>query len=136
MPKNTSKTYLYRKAAEGEWAKVCDITSYPDVFTPPPRLDATTLSNTQRVYIPDIADVPDMTFGMWYEVTEFEKIKGFEGTPADYQLRFGDTGEDGVFSWTGDIFVTPLGGSVGAVREGQITTYPSTEITFGTSIGA
>lgn len=132
MPQNTSNTYLYHKATQAatEFTKVCDITSYPDIFAAPPRLDATTLSHTQHVYIKDIADLPDMQFGCNYEVDDFERIKGLEGQQLDYELRFGEDGESGTFAWTGDIFITPTGGAVGAVRAGQITCYPGTEIDF------
>ncbi len=135
MPQNTSKTYLYYKATTGAttYEKLCDITSYPDIFAAPPRLDATTLSNTQHVYVKDIADIPDMQFGCNYELADFEKVKALEGQQLPYELRFGDNGESGKFQWTGDIFITPTGGAVGAVRAGQITCYPSTEIDIATT---
>lgn len=134
MAQNTSKTYLYHKAtpSASEFIKLCDITTYPDIFTPPARLQTTTLSNTQHTYTPDIKDIPDFQFGCNYELDDFQRIKALEGTKLDYELRFGDDGEYGIFSWKGDIFITPTGGSVGAVRGGQITCYPETEIEFDT----
>lgn len=130
MPKNTSNTYLYHKAttAAAEYTKLCDITSYPDIFTAPGRLDVTTLSHEQRVYIKDIADIPDMQFGCLYEKADLIRIRALQDKQLPYELRFGEEGEDGKFQWTGEIFITPTGGSVGAVRSGQITCYPSTEI--------
>lgn len=128
MATNTSKTYLYHKVA-AVYEKLVDITSYPDVFAAPARLDATTLSNTQRVYIPDITDIPEMTFGALYAVADYSKVKALQGVSTDYAIWFGDLGVEGKFGWTGDIFVTPKGGGVGAVREAEITCYPSTEIT-------
>ncbi len=132
MPQNTSNTYLYHKAtpSASTFTKLCDITTYPDIFSAPPRLDATTLSNTQHVYVKDITDVPDMQFGCNYEVDDFERIKALEGIQLDYELRFGAAGEYGTFAWKGDIFITPTGGAVGAVRAGQITCYPANEIAF------
>lgn len=129
MITNTSKTYLkYAATEQGTFADLCPITNYPDIFTPPERLDTTTLSNEQRTYIPGIKDVPEMTFGAWYEKTQYETIKGLVGKTSYFQLHFGENGEHGKFSWAGDLFVTPTGGEVGGVRGMQITCYPSTEI--------
>lgn len=130
MPENTSKTYLFTAdAATGLiFTKLVDITSYPDVFTPPAKLQVTTLSNTQHVYIPDIADVPDMTFGALYSDADYDTVAALAGAQTKCQLQFGDAGVNGKFDWTGDIFVTPKGGAVGAPREMEITCYPSTEI--------
>lgn len=132
---NTSKTYLFYKATTEATAyeKLCDITSYPDVWAAPSRLDKTTLSDTQHVYEKDIADVPEMQFGCNYAKADMTKIKALEGQQLPYQLQFGESGADGMFNWTGDIFFTPTGGSVGAVRAGQITCYPSTQITVATA---
>lgn len=126
---NTSKSYLYYKPSTGStYEKLLDITSYPALFAAPPKLDATTLSDTQRVYIPDIADTEDMVFGANYDIDSYRKVKELEGVQTDYEFRFGDKGEYGRWQWTGDIFTTPVAGEVGAVRAMEMTLYPSTEI--------
>lgn len=129
MATNTSKTYLNYKTTElGTFAKLVDITSYPDIFAPPGKLDITTLSDTQRKYIPDIKDVSDLVFGCLYDSAEFDTVAALQGNQYWYQLEFGDAGAEGTFEWQGDIFITPKGGQVGAVREGEITCYPATDI--------
>ena len=130
---NTSNTYLFYKAtAEATtYEKLCDITSYPDVWTAPARLDRTSLSDAQHVYEKDIADVPDMAFGANFAIADQTKIKALEGQQLPYQLQFGEAGADSKYEWTGDIFFTPTGGGVGAVRTANITCYPSTEIVVG-----
>ena len=46
---STYKTYLmYRTNSSGTWAKVVDITSFPDLIGTPERIDITTLSDAQR----------------------------------------------------------------------------------------
>jgi len=129
---NTSNTFLMYKATSSASAfeKLCDITSYPDMITPPGKLDATTLSNNQHVYEKDISDIGDLTFGALYKKADYEKINTLTGQELEYALYFGEDGDDGIFSWTGDIFVSPKGGSVGELRTAEITCYPSTEITF------
>lgn len=134
MATNTSLTTLSYSTDDGTtYEPLCEITSYPDLFTPPPKLDVTTLSNSQRVYIPDIADVPDLTFGAFYDETVYDTIKGLEGTEGMYKLEFGEAGAQGAWTWDGDVFVTPKGAGVGAAREMEITCYPATEITKETA---
>lgn len=129
---NTSKTYLMYKSSTSTSAyeKLCDITSYPDLLTAPGKLDATTLSHTQHVYEADIADQADLTFGVLYLKADMTKIQALQGQALPYAVYFGKDGEDGIFEWTGDIFVSPKGGGVGELRTGEITCYPSTEIAF------
>lgn len=128
---NTSKTYLLYKAdGSSAYAKLTDITSAPALQTAPPKIDATTLSDTQHVYIPDIADTDDMTFGANYDKESYVRLKALEGKQIEYELRYGDKGEHGRFQWTGDIFTTTTASEVGAVRGMELTMYPSTEIVF------
>ena len=131
MATNTSKTFLNTKVSAA-YTKLVDITSYPDIFTAPPRLDTTTLTDTQRTYIKDIVDVPEMVFEAWYDKTAYTAVKALEGKQTEFQLAFGETGtgSQGTFTWTGDIFCTPLGGGVSGIRGMQITCYPSTAITY------
>lgn len=128
---NTSKTYLlYAPDGGSTYEKLVDITSTPALQTAPPKLDATTLSDDQHVYIPDIADTEDMVFGANYDKVSFGKLKALEGQQIPYELRYGEKGEHGRWQWTGDIFTTTTANEVGAVRGMELTLYPSTEIEF------
>lgn len=128
---NTSKTYLFYATEGGTtYEKLIDVTNTPALQTAPPKLEATTLSDTQRVYIPDISDVEDMVFGANYDKESYLKLKALEGKQISYELRYGDNGELGRWQWTGDIFTTITANEVGAVRGMEMTLYPSTEIKF------
>ena len=49
---STYGTYLmYRTTTSGEYAKLIDITSFPDLIPPKERIDITSLSDYMRVYI-------------------------------------------------------------------------------------
>ena len=49
---STYQTYLmYRTTTTGEYAKLIDITSFPDLVPPKERIDITSLSDYMRVYI-------------------------------------------------------------------------------------
>ncbi|MGN0620556.1 MAG: hypothetical protein ACI4I9_01710 [Porcipelethomonas sp.] len=129
--KTTSNTYLYaKKSGETSFLKLIDITSYPDIFTAPEKIDVSDLSSNQKKYTAGMIDLPDYEFGYNYTKSAYDKVKALEGkNDTVYQIRFGENGEYGAWQWTGDIFVNVSGGDVGAKREGTITCYPETDIT-------
>ena len=134
MEKSTSKTFLYHSATEkGAFEKLIDITSYPDIFSAPEKLDISDLSSNQKKYTQGMVDVPDYEFGFIYDKAKFDAVKKLEdGKTHYYQIRFGEKGEYGAWQWSGTHFATPNGGSVGAAREGKIVCYPESEITEAT----
>ncbi len=129
MEKSTINTFLYHSAtAEGNFTKLVDITSYPDVFSAPEKLDISDMSSKQKKYTPGMVDLPDYEFGYIYDKEAYDTIKGLEGKEEFYQLRFGKNGEYGCWQWSGDIFTTPKGGSVGSAREATAMCYPNGEV--------
>ncbi len=129
MEKSTINTFLMHSAtADGEFKKLVDITSYPELFSAPEKLDISDMSSKQKKYTPGMVDVPDQEFGYIYDKTAYQKIKQLEGTDQYYQLRFGENGEYGCWQWHGDVFTTISGGSVGAAREAKLITYPACDI--------
>lgn len=128
MEKSTSMTFLFHKVGD-TFSKLVDITSYPDLFVKPEKLDVSDLSSNQKKYVPGMVDLPDYDFGFNYSKEAYAKVKALEGKSTTYQLRFGANGEFGIWQWDGDIFVTPTGGAVGAARTGTITVYPATNVT-------
>ena len=130
MEKTTINTFLMHSATkDGEFEKLVDITSYPDIVTAPEKLDISDMSSKQKKYTPGMVDLPDYEFGFIYNKAAYDAVKALEGKEGFYQLRFGANGEYGAWAWTGDIFATPTGGSVGAAREAKIICYPAGEVT-------
>jgi hypothetical protein len=130
MEKTTINTFLlHANTADGEFTKVVDITSYPDIFTSPEKLDISDMSSRQKKYTPGMVDLPDYEFGFIYDKAAYEAVKALEGKEVFYQIRFGANGEYGAWQWKGDIFATPTAGSVGSAREAKLICYPSTEVT-------
>lgn len=130
MEKTTINTFLLHSATEdGEFKKVVDITSYPDIFTAPEKLDISDMSSKQKKYTPGMVDLPDYEFGFIYDKDAYDAVKELEGTEGYYQLRFGENGEYGAWGWRGDVFATPTAGSVGSAREAKLICYPATEVT-------
>ena len=130
MEKTTINTFLLHSAtADGEFTRLVDITSYPDIFTAPEKLDISDMSSRQKKYTPGMVDLPDYEFGFIYDQEAYNKVKALEGTEGFYQLRFGENGEYGAWQWSGDVFATPTSGSVGSAREAKLICYPATEVT-------
>ncbi len=120
MAKCTNKTFLMRKAADGEvFAKLIDITEYPDLGGEKEKIDVTTLSDTKKRTINGIEDTGDLQFKSWYEKADYEKLLAIQeaGTVDTYQLWFGENGEDGIWEWSGIMAVYPNTGSSNNARE-------------------
>ena len=137
---STYKSYLmYRTTTAVSYSKVIDITSFPDLIGTPERIDITTLSDAQRVYIAGIQDRDDMTFNANYTANNFKTVHDLEGHIYEYALWFGATGDvgsetptgsEGQFSWTGDIRAGVTGGGVNEAVGMTVTCTPSTVVTF------
>ena len=129
MEKTTINTFLYYKEGTATtFTNLVNITSYPDIFTAPEKLDISDMSSKQKKYTPGLVDLPEYEFGFIYSKVDYEKVKALEGKTVTYQLRFGQIGEYGAWEWQGDVFATPTSGSVGSAREAKLVCYPSTEV--------
>lgn len=140
-PISTYKTYLMYKAttAATEYTKLLDIKSFPDLGGEPERIDVTTLSDKIRKYTPGVQDLSSLTFNANYIAADYQKVLALEGKQTDYAIWIGaetsnnvDTpnGENGKWSWTGDVSVFKAGGDVNAAQDMTITMYPSTDFAF------
>jgi len=136
---STYQTYLmYRTSTSGTFAKLIDITSFPDLIPTPERIDITTLSDYMRKYISGIGDTGEMTFGANYTPANFKAVDDLKGNQYEYSVWFGASGEAGSevpdghygkFSWTGDVAASVNGGGVNEAVGMTITATPSTVIT-------
>lgn len=143
MAINTYGSYLMQGTGEGTltWAKLIDIKDYPDVITPPENLDATSLSDPMRVYIPGIKDTGgNIEFTANYSASDFATIKALEGTEGNFALWFGNTGtppapdgSKGKFTFKGYPYVSKKGAGVNEVSEMTVGIIPTSEITFSAS---
>lgn len=120
MAKCTNKTFLMHKATGGDsFAKLIDITEYPDLGGEKEKIDVTTLSDTKKRTINGIEDTGDLQFKSWYEKADYVKLLAIQeaGTVDTYQLWFGEDGADGIWEWSGVMAVYPNTGSSNNARE-------------------
>ena len=142
---STYQTYLmYRTTTNGSYAKLIDITSFPDLVPPKERIDITSLSDYMRVYINGIGDTSEFSFGANYTIDNYTAINTLEaaGTIYDYAVWFGASGNagseipdghNGKFSWSGEISAGISGGGVNEAVGMTINCTPSTVVVFSTT---
>lgn len=128
MAVSTQVTTLSHSATGTTYAKLVDITSYPDLGSAPSKLDTTTLSAVKfKTSILGLQEVPDLTFEANYDKADYDRISKLSGNQY-FKLSFG-TG-DGAFTWQGEVQVYANGGGVDEVRKMTIVLSASTPLTF------
>lgn len=141
MAISTISSFLMEGTGSGTltWAKLVDIKDYPDLIPSPENLDATSLTDKMRVYIPGIKDNGgNIEFTCNYDAATFSTLKGKEGTESNFGVWFGDNagtpdGHNGKFTFKGYPYVAKMGGGVNEVSEMRVGIIPTTEITFSAS---
>lgn len=124
-PFSTYKTYLYKGSS-----KLIDIKDFTEPLSPREALDTTVASSDERTYMPGIRTKSKLTFTCNYTKGEFTTLKALEGSSATYSIRLGDSGEDGIFSFSAYLSVNVAGKGVNEVQEMVITLYPTSTVTF------
>jgi len=137
---STYQTYLmYRTTTTGDFAKLIDITSFPDLIPPKDRIDITSLSDYMRTYINGIGDTAEMSFDANYTPENYTSVHSLEDHQYEYAVWFGASGSEGSevpdghmgkFDWTGDISAGISGGGVNEAVKMTIKCTPSTVIVY------
>lgn len=123
----TINTYLnYKATAGGTYAKLIDITEFPDLGGTPEQIDVTTLTNTTRQYIQGVKDTSDVNFTANFDKTAYETINGLT-TTTYFQVLMAD---GSAFQFTGTASAYVNGGGVNEAVTMTITIYPTSDVTF------
>lgn len=139
MAENTYGTYLMKKDGES-YTKLIDIKDYPDIGGDAETLETTTLSDSMQTFILGIQSGDAMQFTHNYSLADYQALLALKGQELDLAIWFGGkesggvvtpTGENGKFSFKGQLSVKISGKGVNDVREMVSTIAPSTEITVG-----
>ena len=140
---STYQTYLmYRTTTTGTFAKLIDITSFPDLIPPKERIDITSLSDYMRTYISGVGDTSEFSFGANYTAENYSKVTALEGHIYEYAVWFGASGSagneipdghNGKFDWQGEISAGVSGGGVNEAVGMTINATPSTVVVFSST---
>lgn len=124
------------------YEKLCDITGFPSMMGAPEGLDATTLSDPQRVYEAGIREIEaGLPFTANYNKTVFDSIDAEKEKNHKYSLWIGGTltgstmtptGSDGKFDVEGHLYPSLNEGGVNEIIGMTLTLMPSTAVTRGT----
>ena len=118
----TNKTFLMHKNAEGKWAKLVDITKYPQIGGEPERIEVTRLTDTKKRYINGLQDSQSLGFEANYLKEDYAKLNELAGSLETFRLCFGDNlGTDGCWEWSGKLSVTISEGESNAARKMSFT---------------
>lgn len=138
MATSTYMTFLMHKKSDNEYEKLVDITEFPDLGSDPEMLETTTLSDKMQTFILGIQSNSGLSFSANYDHTDYLALKALAGKTEGYAVWFGGTegadgkvtpsGEDGKFSFDGQLSAHVTGGSANEVRGMAITIAPSTPI--------
>lgn len=136
MAMSTAGTYLYYKSVgEGtpaDFKKLCDITNYPDMGSTPSKLDTTDLSClTYKTSILGLQDLPELTFEAWFTKEQYTTLQSLKNKLFIFELRFGEEGVDGKFTWQGEVVSYVKGAGVDEVRGMTLVLSAETEPVFG-----
>lgn len=140
---STYLTFLMHDKSElkdgSEWEKLIDITEFPDMGTDPEMLETTTLSDRMQTFILGIQGNEALNFNTNYNKEGYKALKALERKDEVYAVWFGGTddgntvtptGDEGKFSFGGELSVRVTGGGVNEVRGMGITIAPTTVIKF------
>lgn len=139
MAISSYKTFLMKKGDTGStYEKLVDIKEFPDLGGDPNMLDATTLSDPMQINIMGIQKVDALSFTANYTSTDFDTLNDLAGKELELAVWFGGTesggtltptGDQGKFTFKGQLSVYVKGAGVDNVVEMAITIAASTKIT-------
>ena len=144
MARTSYKTFLMKGSGSSTvtYSKLCDIKEFPDLGSAPDTIDVTTLSDGQKVYLPDIFDPGNLEFNANYDPDTYATLKALEGQTNKYAVWFGGTESQGVltpdgsagkFEFEGQLSVWVKGAGVSAAVDMGISIAPSTKIVKASS---
>lgn len=119
------------------WEKLVDIKNVPAMGGAPETLETTTLSDWMQTFINGIQTSEAKEFTCNYDKAKFKELKELEGKTEKYSLWLGGTkassavtptGDDGKFTFEGQLAVWLSEGDVNSVMEMTISLAPSTPI--------
>lgn len=146
MAISTFKVFLMKGSTSGgstTYSKLVDIKDFPDLGGDPEMLETTTLSDKMQTFIKGIQSGEALKFTANYDKSDYQTVKAEEAEAGQYAVWFGGsegsdgtitpTGDQGKFSFGGELSVHPVGGGVNEVIDMAITIAPTTPITFSAS---
>lgn len=125
---STIGTILKIGEAAASLNKVCPIKSFPQLGGESEQIEVTDMEDKAQTFVPGVKQQESMPFTANYTKETFAALKALEGKELIFELDFGDSGENGQFSWKGQLIVFVNEGEVNGGIDMTISVTPSTEI--------
>lgn len=134
---HTMHTYLMYKSG-GNWTPLVPVSEVPDLWTAPPTIDTTTLSDTMRTYINGLVDPGSLEFTANYTPANMTALAAVANTPdTDFGVFLGYSnstyGTNGKFTFKGELSYGLKAASVDDKHNIGIAIAVSTEIAYSNS---
>jgi hypothetical protein len=127
---STINTVLEFGAGAGASSEqLAHIKTYPDLGGAPEQIATTDLEDDVSTNVNGVQNLQALEFTCNYTPEEYEHAVETSNTEGTYTLKFGNSGANGIFKWTGQHTVRVSGGNVNGVREMVITVAASSKIT-------
>ena len=143
MAISTYKVFLMVAKTDDTYEKLIDIKSFPNLGGAPERLETTTLSDRMQTFINGIQTLESMEATANYTLADYKAVKAVANEEQKLAFWFGGTegadgkavpnGEDGKYTFTGQIDAYVTGGGVNEVVGMTISITPSTPIVEATT---
>ncbi|MCI8611913.1 MAG: phage tail protein [Clostridiales bacterium] len=128
MAISTSGIYLKVKGTASEtYEDLVDIKAFPDMGAAPQTIETTTLSDTAQKFIMGVKTTVPMEFTANYDPADYDKLIALTGEQ-NFALYFGKNGENGIFTWSGELTVWVVGAGTNAAVDMKISIVPTGEI--------
>lgn len=113
------------------WEQLLPVKTTPQLGGAPEQLETTTLDDSMQTFINGIQAAEAMSFTANYDSDKYDELKLLENKTEKYAVWFGNqgNGEDGKFSFEGQLSVYVNETAVNGVIEMTVTINPSTVIT-------
>lgn len=128
MARSTIHTTLKFGLTEEALAKMCPITSYPDLIGTPDNIEVTDMDCTQQTFVPGVKSQESMEFEANYDSALYDALIENENKDGFFSLEFGENGADGIFSWAGSYTIAVSGAGVNEARGMKIVVTPASDV--------
>lgn len=143
MAISTYKVFLMVSKSVDTYEKLIDIKSFPNLGGTPERLETTTLSDGMQTFINGIQTLESMEVTANYSLADYKAVKALANKDQKLAFWFGGTegvdgkavpnGEDGKYTFNGQVDAYIPGGGVNEVVGMTISITPSTPIVEATT---
>lgn len=118
-PANGKSVVIAYVLASEEWSKLCDISEFPDMATPPEGIDVTTLSDWCHTYIAGLIDTGgNLEFSGFLDATTLPLVAAGTSGVEDLAFWVGGTKSGNTITPTGSILKVEFQGTYTAVLGG------------------